>query len=82
MDAVQPGDRVAVTGIYRPVPMRVSPVVRNIRSVYKTHIDVVHFCRTNTTRLHDSGRRGGEEKTTFEPERITLIEVVTSYFRR
>ncbi len=78
VDAVQPGDRVAVTGIYRAVPMRVSPVVRNIRSVYKTHIDVVHFRRTDTTRLHDSGDgggRGGEEKATFKPERIALIEV-------
>ncbi len=62
--------------------MRVSPVVRNIRSVYKTHIDVVHFRRTDTTRLHDSGGRGGDEKTTFEPDRIALIEVITSYCRR
>ena len=29
VDAVQPGDRVNVTGIYRAVPMRVNPKVRN-----------------------------------------------------
>ena len=28
VDAVQPGDRVYVTGIYRAVPMRVNPKVR------------------------------------------------------
>ena len=48
VDAVQPGDRVAVTGIYRAIPSRVSPLVRNIKSVYKTHIDVIHFRKTDT----------------------------------
>ena len=42
-------DRVSVTGVYRAVHMRVSPIVRNIRSVYKTHIDVVHFRKTDTS---------------------------------
>ena len=41
VDAVQPGDRVYVSGIYRAVPMRANPKARNIKSVYKTHIDVV-----------------------------------------
>ena len=43
VDAVQPGDRVYVSGIYRAVPMRANPKARNIKSVYKTHIDVVSF---------------------------------------
>jgi DNA replication licensing factor MCM4 len=54
VDSVQPGDRVAVTGIYRAVPMRVNPNQRNIKSVYKTHIDVVHFRKTDNKRLHDT----------------------------
>ena len=54
VDAVQPGDRVAVTGIYRAIPSRVSPLVRNIKSVYKTHIDVIHFRKTDTRKgLYD-----------------------------
>ena len=50
VDAVSAGDRVAVTGIYRAIPVQTMPRVSNVRAVYKTHIDVVHF------RKHDSKR--------------------------
>ena len=52
VDAVQPGDRVTVTGIYRAVPMKINPRMRNLNSVYKTHIDVVHFRKVDNKRLH------------------------------
>lgn len=52
VDGVQPGDRVTVTGIYRATPLRLHPRVRNLKSVYKTHIDVVHFRKVDTKRLH------------------------------
>lgn len=52
VDGVQPGDRVTVTGIYRAEPMQVNPRLRNIRSVYKCHIDVLHFRKTDHSRLH------------------------------
>merc|ERR1712241_1290385 len=71
VDAVQPGDRVFVTGIYRAVPMRVRPKVRNVKSVYKTHIDVVHFRKSNTDRL--AGSNDGKE-IAFDAERIKLLE--------
>lgn len=51
VDAVQPGDRVTVTGIYRAIPMQVNPRMRNVRAVYKTHVDVVHFRKTDSKRL-------------------------------
>jgi DNA replication licensing factor MCM4 len=54
VDKVQPGDRVTVTGIYRAVPLRVNPRMRNVKSVYKTHIDVVHFRKLDTKRLKES----------------------------
>jgi DNA replication licensing factor MCM4 len=69
VDSVQPGDRIAVTGIFRAVPARVSPVVRNIRAVYKTHIDVVHFRKTDTRRLHDVG-----DRAELETGRVDLIK--------
>merc|ERR1739844_47454 len=71
VDAVQPGDRVYVTGIYRAVPMRVNPKMRNVKSVYKTHIDVVHFRKSGSDRL--AGNNDGKE-IAFDPERIKLLE--------
>jgi DNA replication licensing factor MCM4 len=53
VDKVQAGDRVTVTGIYRATPTQVNPRQRNVRSVYKTHIDVVHFRKTSAKRLYE-----------------------------
>lgn len=53
VDAVQAGDRVTVTGIYRAIPIQVNPRMRNVRSAYRTHIDVVHFRKIDNKRLHD-----------------------------
>lgn len=51
VDKVQPGDRVTITGIYRAVPLRPNPKQRNVKSVYKTHIDVVHYRKYDSRRL-------------------------------
>ena len=45
--------RVAVTGVYRAVPHRSNPKMRNLLSVYKTHIDVVHFRSSSFSCLLD-----------------------------
>ncbi len=55
VDKVQPGERVTITGIYRATPIRVNPRQRNVKSVYRTHIDVVHYRRIENKRLHDDG---------------------------
>merc|ERR1712112_166877 len=69
VDSVQPGDRVAVTGVYRAVPHRSNPKMRNLMSVYKTHIDVVHFRKTDADRLHTL-----DTEQIFEEERIAMLE--------
>lgn len=53
VDFVQPGDRVTITGIYRATPLRVNPRMRNVKSVYKTHIDVVHYRKLQNKRLKE-----------------------------
>ncbi|KAB7499902.1 DNA replication licensing factor MCM4 [Armadillidium nasatum] len=74
VDEVTPGDRITVTGIYRAAPVKLNPRVRNINSVYKTHIDVVHFRRLDKKRLH--GQEEGEVPR-FSPERIELLKTLS-----
>ena len=53
VDSIQPGDRVEVTGMYRAIPLRVNPKTRNVKSVYKTHIEVLHFKKKDVKRLYE-----------------------------
>ncbi|MFH4981295.1 hypothetical protein AB6A40_008004 [Gnathostoma spinigerum] len=68
VETVQPGDRIAVTGIYRAMPIRVNPRMRNLNSVYRTNIDVLHFRKTDQGRLHQL-----EDGTHLTDERIAMI---------
>ncbi|KAL9188628.1 hypothetical protein ACHAXT_007006 [Thalassiosira profunda] len=43
VDAVRPGDRVEVTGVFRAQARRVNPKVTKVKSVYKTYVDAIHF---------------------------------------
>ncbi|CAF0916428.1 unnamed protein product [Adineta steineri] len=76
VDAVQPGDRVQVTGIFRAVPVRMNPKTRNVRSVYRTFIDVIHFRRQKTFTseggIDDHGTNDDEESSSskFSKERL------------
>uniref|UniRef100_A0A672TTN9 DNA replication licensing factor MCM4 n=1 Tax=Strigops habroptila TaxID=2489341 RepID=A0A672TTN9_STRHB len=72
VDKVQPGDRVNVTGIYRAVPIRVNPRVSSVKSVYKTHIDVIHYRKTDSKRLH--GVDEETEQKIFTEERVGMLK--------
>uniref|UniRef100_T1J2B5 DNA replication licensing factor MCM4 n=1 Tax=Strigamia maritima TaxID=126957 RepID=T1J2B5_STRMM len=75
VDFVQPGDRVNVTGIYRANAVRVNPRQRNVKSVYKTHIDAVHFSKANSKRLYEDNA----EERTFPDERVKeLMELAST----
>ena len=52
VDMVNPGDRVTVTGIYRATPVRLNPRQRSVKSVYRTHIDVIHFRKDDEHRYY------------------------------
>ena len=48
-----------------------NPKQRSIKSVYKTHVDVVHFHKTDAERLASSNDK---KEITFDPERIKVLE--------
>jgi DNA replication licensing factor MCM4 len=51
VDAVVPGDRVQVTGVFRAVGTRPNPRQRSLRSVFRTYIDAVHFSKSDKDRI-------------------------------
>jgi DNA replication licensing factor MCM4 len=51
VDVSKPGDRIAVTGIFRSVPVRVNPRRRTIKALFKTYLDVTHIAKTDAKRL-------------------------------
>lgn len=63
VDAVKPGDRVTLTGIFRSVSVRINPKQRVIKSLFKTYVDVVHIKRTDAKRLAvDHDTRDGDDR--------------------
>lgn len=72
VDKVQPGDRVNITGIYRAAPMRLNPRQSQVKSVYKTHIDAIHFRKTDEKRLHGVDEDG--EQKLFTKERAAMLK--------
>lgn len=74
VDKVQPGDRVTVTGIYRAIPIQENPRMRNVKAIYRTHVDVVHFRKVDNSRLYEEEE--GKDHI-FPPERIELLRVLS-----
>uniref|UniRef100_A0A6I8PIL5 DNA replication licensing factor MCM4 n=1 Tax=Ornithorhynchus anatinus TaxID=9258 RepID=A0A6I8PIL5_ORNAN len=59
-------------GIYRAVPIRVNPRMSNVKSVYKTHIDVIHYRKTDAKRLH--GLDEEAEQKLFSEKRVEMLK--------
>lgn len=51
VDAGKPGDRVEVTGIYRAMSVRVGPIHRTVKSLFKTYIDCLHIRKSDKSRM-------------------------------
>ena len=63
MDLVKPGDRIALTGIFRSVAVRLNPRQRVIKSLFKTYVDVVHIKKTDAKRMGvDGSTRQGDDR--------------------
>ena len=79
VDTMKPGDRVEVTGIYRAQPIQVSRIHRNLRSIYKTYVDVVHIDCIEGSFMR-STEDGDETKSGTETQQEEDDKI--SYFKR
>uniref|UniRef100_A0AAQ4PYE2 DNA replication licensing factor MCM4 n=1 Tax=Gasterosteus aculeatus aculeatus TaxID=481459 RepID=A0AAQ4PYE2_GASAC len=59
-------------GVYRAVPMRANPRQSSVKSVYKTHIDAIHFRKTDEKRLH--GLDEDSEQKLFTEDRVQTLK--------
>ena len=69
VDVPRPGDRVEVTGVYRAVPVRVSPRQQVVHQLYRTYVDVVHFKQVDTKRIRAN-------RQDVDPEEFTMAYVL------
>ena len=76
-DAVRPGDRVEVTGVFRAVPIRVHQRATTVRDVFRTFIDVLHYQRKAAGRVEDAIEVGAARRVQVDsrgggaPHRVT-----------
>jgi DNA replication licensing factor MCM4 len=80
VDAVQPGDKVEVTGVLRAQPTRVHPKIRKVKSVYKTYVDVIHFRKLSGLQQEEKHRAGAASEASpnkFTPERIQELRALS-----
>lgn len=51
VDSCRAGDRVEVCGIFKSSPVKVSPRLRVVKSLFKTYLDVVHIKKVDKHRI-------------------------------
>ena len=66
-------NRVVVTGIYRAMPVRLHPRARTVRSVFKTHIDVIHFRKADARRLRERDEEEEDEGYIMSYEVVNMM---------
>jgi DNA replication licensing factor MCM4 len=78
VDHGKPGDRAVITGVYRAVPMRINPRKRNVMTVFRTYIDVIHYQKNTRSRFaaEDARQSRDSEFHTSVEERATLEDQI------
>lgn len=60
VDFVKPGDRVEVVGIFRAVGNRVNAGMRTLKNIYRTHVDVIGYVKTDKKRYDNDNNENAD----------------------
>lgn len=74
VDAVVPGDRVVVTGMFKAKDLRPNPRMSTLRSIFSTIVDVIHFCKDDKEKL---SVQGAESNAEYAPKATVLSTTET-----
>jgi len=84
VDAVRPGDRVEVTGVFRAQARRVNPKITKVKSIYKTYVDAIHFRKVishgssaTETRTASNAAKDDSDKTGEKEGKGMRVDEVT-----
>lgn len=70
VEEMKPGDKVEVSGIYKIQEVRINPNLRNLKTLYKTFLDVISIKKMATQNLnlneHDDIKVSPEDKAKIE----------------
>lgn len=69
VDSCKPGDKIEITGIFRAQGLRTSKNKRNLKSVFKTYVDVVSINSTHRQKFNFGEEEDGEEIQFTEDQR-------------
>lgn len=65
VDVAKPGDRVEITGVYRAQMLRTQSRNRQLKSVYKTYMDALHFKKSDTRSITVEDSHADEESENY-----------------
>ncbi|MDP2439888.1 MAG: minichromosome maintenance protein MCM [archaeon] len=79
VDVVLPGDRVTVTGIFRATPTRKSPIQRNLNTLYRTHLDAIHFHKSRRARQAASNPESDNTIVSIDSSSMADSDVISDH---
>jgi DNA replication licensing factor MCM4 len=77
VDYCKPGDKLLVTGIFRASQVRQTTAHSNVRQLFKTYLDVVHFKRTERGTLSGASAQAAQSNQVSENLAAVLNSVVS-----
>jgi len=67
VDVAKPGDRVEITAVFRADTKRMNRHHKNVRTVYRTYLDALHFKKSTSLTFSVEDSKAAENSESFTP---------------